>query len=335
MRISIIDHEGKSDFDYRRDQPWKSFFEELFERGHELVRFSESPDFVIFMNDSKKIRNFLRRKNPKVFLFLIIWESPSTKPSDFKESNLQDFDFIFSPSPYWIGSFSGTLFNWPQSIKLNWNGNFDEWAKRKKEIAVFASNKYSFVASELYSTRRRLIAELGVRIDVYGRFWNPSFQTLMGLMRAIRSFLTNPYLKGFSFKQHALVSPICYKGIAATKMPLLDYRACLVVENDTGYVSEKLFDAISYGCLPLYVGPDLDDFGLSNDLVIRINSLNKVSKLLDHIEMYPESYYSKIESNIQFFESNNCKEFFNVNVLRKIANDICRQIDLRGGTNDQ
>ena len=45
------------------------------------------------------------------------------------------------------------------------------------------------------------------------------------------------------------------------------YRLCLVIENWPYYVSEKLFDALFAGCIPVYVGPSLINFGIPPGLV--------------------------------------------------------------------
>ena len=51
---------------------------------------------------------------------------------------------------------------------------------------------------------------------------------------------------------------------------LLRSQFAVVIENSAGYISEKLFDAVIAGCIPLFVGPELSQFGIPNDVVLRM-----------------------------------------------------------------
>ena len=47
----------------------------------------------------------------------------------------------------------------------------------------------------------------------------------------------------------------CYKGYAPSKATLKNYKFCICFENITnvnGYISEKIFDCLQYGCVPIY-----------------------------------------------------------------------------------
>ena len=75
-------------------------------------------------------------------------------------------------------------------------------------------------------------------------------------------------------------------GVAASKtLALSGYKASLVIENSSGYMSEKLVDCILCGTIPIYVGEDSCSFGIPEDLVIQaspnIDSIsNAISKAL-------------------------------------------------------
>jgi hypothetical protein len=53
---------------------------------------------------------------------------------------------------------------------------------------------------------------------------------------------------------------------------LLNSRYHLIVENSTTTITEKLFDAVWAGCIPIYVGPSLTEFKLPNNLAIEVDS---------------------------------------------------------------
>ena len=47
------------------------------------------------------------------------------------------------------------------------------------------------------------------------------------------------------------------------------YKVALVIENSFELVTEKIFDAWLAGCIPVYVGPDLSDLGVPDELYLR------------------------------------------------------------------
>jgi hypothetical protein len=52
-----------------------------------------------------------------------------------------------------------------------------------------------------------------------------------------------------------------YLGEVEDKRAVLSmYKFCLVIENSSGYLSEKFFDALLSGCIPIYIGPDLKSY---------------------------------------------------------------------------
>jgi hypothetical protein len=48
-----------------------------------------------------------------------------------------------------------------------------------------------------------------------------------------------------------------------------EYKYALVIENSAEYMSEKLMESLFAGCIPIYVGPDPEEFGIPRELVIR------------------------------------------------------------------
>jgi hypothetical protein len=58
-------------------------------------------------------------------------------------------------------------------------------------------------------------------------------------------------------------------GVAKDKSrTLAEYKASLVIENNGGYMSEKLVDCILSGTVPVYVGAPVEKYGIPRNLVI-------------------------------------------------------------------
>jgi hypothetical protein len=277
------------------------------------------------MNDNKTLRRSIKKKLPKVKLILVIWETPVTKPSDFKDQNLDDYDLIFSPSKLWFRKPNVIYFNWPQSTKINWTGSFEDWARRKNKVALFASNKFSFVRGEMYSVRRKIIKQLDNNIDVYGLNWSKTILSIINLLKASIRVLLSSQIHSLSLKQHAFVRPKSYFGPRATKNELMNYKFCLVVENELNYVSEKLFDAFSFGCIPLYIGPELSEFGVPSDIVLRIDQVEEIENVMRQALQFEKFSFNQVLKAKDFLNSGEAQEFDNVKVLREIALRICEK----------
>lgn len=120
--------------------------------------------------------------------------------------------------------------------------------REKRIVVINGIHKPRARDRELYSSRIRAMAELskfGV-IDLYGRGWNRWWS---------RSAMWFPYWINFP----ALMS--IYKGGCASKFAVLqNYDFCLCFENMRmdGYITEKIFDCLYAGAIPLYLGaPDI------------------------------------------------------------------------------
>ena len=61
-----------------------------------------------------------------------------------------------------------------------------------------------------------------------------------------------------------------YQGISLNKQDTLSkYQYALVIENSFEFFSEKFFDALVAGCIPIYVGVDLEKFQIPEHLYIK------------------------------------------------------------------
>jgi hypothetical protein len=137
---------------------------------------------------------------------------------------------------------------WPQPYSKvlvpYWNN-----ADRQNRIVVINGNHIprSF-QGELYSRRIEAMADLAKldAVDLYGRGWDKWWS---------HRSMWPPYWRNY----RALMS--IYRGSCESKYEVLSrYRFSLCFENMTmkGYLTEKLFDCLYAGTIPLYLGaPDI------------------------------------------------------------------------------
>jgi hypothetical protein len=116
--------------------------------------------------------------------------------------------------------------------------------RRLKIVVINGHHRTLLRRGELYSERIRAVVELakiGV-VDLFGRGWNDLFS---------RHSLSWAYVRN----RKALLS--VYKGSCRSKFEVLSrYHFALCIENQSmkGYISEKMFDCMYAGTIPVYIG---------------------------------------------------------------------------------
>jgi alpha(1,3/1,4) fucosyltransferase len=111
---------------------------------------------------------------------------------------------------------------------------------------VWASLRDPALRGELYSERRRAIRHFRrvKSFDLYGRGWQN-------------------WRLGIPYRDYRLALT-CYRGECDNKVETLsDYRFSICFENAAfpGYITEKIFDCLYAGCVPIYYGaPDIDSY---------------------------------------------------------------------------
>lgn len=260
----------------------QSFAETLRSLGR-LASESSDPEAIVFVdfdNDpAEKMGSYLG-KHPAG---LIRQEPQIVRPQNYRPDFLSHMSFVID-----VGrppSSTALRVNWPQ----NWSLRSLELSQsdspvRVDKVAMINRNLMSFVDGEMYSLRR-LLAQRSSEIEVWGVGWDMPF-----INRAIRVIeeLLIPLRHGFPVKLSSIngwfKSPLSFKGPAEDKLATLsNYKYSLVIENSLDYMSEKLFDCLFAGTLPIYVGPDPREFGIPEFAVI--HSKPNIDSVLESIHL--------------------------------------------------
>lgn len=129
------------------------------------------------------------------------------------------------------------------------------WSARPGFLVVIAGNKRSRHPLELYSKRLEAVRWAGENrpgeLDLYGRGWD---RRILPPTR-----LGDPLSRTWAGRKLAR-PPRAYRGPVESKIEVLSkYRFSLCLENAqdiTGYITEKLFDVMLAGAVPIYRGAD-------------------------------------------------------------------------------
>lgn len=176
-------------------------------------------------------------------------------------------------------------------------------ANRMKRIVVInGSHNPRGRKKELYSMRINAMVELsrvGV-VDLYGVDWNKWW---------LRRARWLPYWKN----RRTLMA--IYKGKCASKFEVLqNYEYCLCFENMVmdGYITEKLFDCLYAGTIPLYLGaPDILNY-VPDDVFVDCRKYSTWSEMWREVASYsPEKIRDMRNAGREFLKSDMARKFFN------------------------
>jgi alpha(1,3/1,4) fucosyltransferase len=226
----------------------------------ELVENPEESEIILFFDCVEKDllnlpgRKILVRQEPKMVL-----------PNNYNSKKLANFDLIIDVGVPKENSPENV--NWPQSISL---GISDQATKETTKAILINSNLLSFAIDEMYSLRRT-IAYNSDQIDLYGYGWNCGTKSsIRALLIELRKFIWKPQNIKVKGLRYFFRNQTNYKGSVENKINTMEkYRIAVVIENSLSYVSEKIFDSFSAGCIPVYVGPDLRKCKIPNNLYIQ------------------------------------------------------------------
>lgn len=276
-----------------KEQPYGDLKQALNAVGLVETNF-ENCDYLIFVNHNKRyLKKYLKLKRDPVKLILIRLEPPAVLPVQYNKKVEKNYNLILDPGAALKSTSTAEFIPWPyriskdpanpdvnsenlqtvieKSIKNNLF-NRENWNLRRSKIVHIAANKVSPTSNSNYRIRRNLVKKLGSKdLDVYGHFWNYSIKRQIGyrIKVLLYTFRTGfiPNLKEIYGGLLTTYPNFC--GEPEDKHEVLkQYKYSLVIENYSGYCSEKLFDAIINASIPIYVGPKRENLLLPENIIV-------------------------------------------------------------------
>jgi len=185
----------------------------------------------------------------------VLFECDVIKPQNWDKVRHAEFDAVFT--------WSDQLVDGKKYFKLNFPQKFPAAAeffpeKKNKFCALVAGNKKSSHPSELYSERLKTIRWFEVNhpaeLDLYGTGWDKHLFTGSLPVRLLNRL---PLVARLAAEKYP-----SYRGTVGLKKEMLkQYKFSICYENAKdipGYITEKIFDSLFAGCVPVYWGaPDI------------------------------------------------------------------------------
>jgi hypothetical protein len=275
--------------------PFYALKEKLAEHGYDLAtqdinRIADA-GFILYNEMPRKLpaNDQIDRS------FLLLFESELIRRDNWDLRRHDFFRKIFTWHDEFInkGRYVGIRF----SMKIP--EEVDVAAKKSKLITMIAGNKSCEDPRELYSERVKTIRWFERYhpddFDLFGIGWNKrTFKGLWSQLNRI-DFLRTMFYKSFP----------SYRGAITSKYPVLrDYSFCICYENARdipGYITEKIFDCLFAGCVPVYWGaPNVNDH-IPNNAFISRTAFNSHEDLYEYLKNMGEKEYRKYLRNIRDF----------------------------------
>lgn len=311
-----------------RDNCMYPFFllrQKMAELGYILatqdIHSIEDSEIVIY-NEMPQV---LPRKEDIAKSYLLLLESELIKPENWNLNKHQYFKKIFTWHDDFIDNKKYFKMNFSQEIPTTIN--FD-LSKKEKLCTLIAGNKKVNHALELYSKRIEAIEWFEKHhptdFEFYGIGWNDYTHA-------------NRYVR-FLMKKIGISKVLApkyqtYQGSIKSKKEILEkYKFAICYENARdipGYITEKIFDCLFAGCVPIYWGANNITDYIPKECFIDKREFESYETLYDFIRtMKTEQYMSYLHS-IEAFLTSQKKYLFTsdyfINIIIKTILDekIC------------
>lgn len=291
------------DYTFYRDEVSKPFVllrEAIEKAGYEVKLTHECAGLtdvaaIVSINDVGRALLMNVSRYPKQKCFLLVMEPPIVVPQ-LHEARIDNyFGKIFNLFDDPVDNRKHFKFYYPQP-RLKMIENVPDFSQ-KKLCTMINCNKDFGGAKSLYPERRKVISfftNSGEEFDLYGYGW-----------------------EGYS----------AWRGTVPAKWETLkNYKFCFCYENLTnqrGYITEKIFDSMVAGCVPIYLGAvnvtdyipkecfiDRRDFCSEEDLCVFMKNMDRATY---------ESYLVAIR---KFFESPKAQVFSSEHFVKLILDSI-------------
>ncbi len=242
---------------------------------------------------------------------LFLWEPSSVSPANWDPELHKLFPLIFTWHDNYIDGRKFIKIHWPQTRQFPC---VPKIAFRDRKLVVNISmNKFSSHPRELYSARRTAIRYFEQNqpenFDLYGVGWNRPVNILEKILPSTRQNYPS------------------YRGTIKNKWDVLPrYRFSICYENihdEPGWVTEKIFDCMRAGCVPIYWGaPNISDYVDAGAFIDR-RKFKTDAELESYLVNIIEAEYTRYLDAIQvYLNGNKFRKFLPQNFADTVINTL-------------
>jgi len=234
--------------------------------------------------------------------YLIMLETPYIHPPNGSKARLSQYRRVFTWNDLLLDNERYIKINFPINISTN---PVDGYQLRPYLTAMIAGNKSALVpdSRNLYRERISVIRWFEQNepksFRLYGTDWNipPIPSGLFGKFLRLLLRRCVPFTQYNPFPS--------YKGVIANKSTILKHtRFSFCYENFRdipGYITEKIFDSFTSGCVPIYLGANNISDHIPDNCYIDRRKYASMEELFAFINSMPEDHFLTYQQNIYKF----------------------------------
>jgi hypothetical protein len=343
MKISVCGSSKKILDENTQKQYWYPILQKLESRGHKLTSEFDA-DFLLAINHDPHALSKFGSKYPDRPKFLLRTEPPSVFPKQYSANISKLYDVIITPggsrdlqdesfylwpyyylkSPFFIDE---NLADIKEIVNERYSDHLYEmnsWKKRTIFCSFIASNKISPTDEGFYGLREEIVSanKLGL-ISIFGYGWNASvIERISQRIAMLRFSLLNLQSVALGIFFKGLFKRYKTNGEIENKHSImLQSKYSLVIENSPHFLTEKIFDSFINGSIPIYLGPDLSEFGIPSNCYIQAPPDCK--KILELIANLEQGGSQELLLGIQdFLKSKEFEEFLGDSVYDQVVDQM-------------
>jgi len=335
---------------------FRELVDALSSYGFEIRKTFPAGNFISMNHSEAAYSDYLKSGGSPARAVLILLEPQAVYPSQYKEKILKKYSLVLRPGNPTYHNPRKKFIAWPyesnpnpltptaekislsdfisNNVKM---GIFDlkHWKHREQYLAIINSNKVSSASIENYSLRRLFAHEIDPELlIVYGELWDAKMpRKIRHRLEVLFLSIINgniPNLKNIYGNLHWNYP--ASRGMIDDKQDvLLKVKFNIVIENDPSYISEKLFDSMINGCIPIYCGPDLPNEIIPSGSYVNLPA--HPAQLLDILQALTEIELQHILTKIKDFVSSS--DFLATWEKKSVFAHIGKEISLYLGEIDE
>lgn len=249
------------------DTPYGEFRDQL--RDHDIVahtydmgQLAEAEKVVSFNHDSHFIRLCKKQGVTPDRLVLVSLEPQAVLPQQYGHRVLAQYSTVFIVRDDLVDDLK--LFK-TRYIQGQGIPRYVPEFTDRGYLSLINAHKYSYVRHELYSLRRQAIRHFEATdgFDLYGYGWGKPhrFTNRSDIREAARYGTIGRFVRDVADSKRPFPA---FRGPVDDKYATLaryKYSLCFENEMSPGYITEKLFDCLVCGTVPVYLGaPNITDY---------------------------------------------------------------------------